>query len=958
MPYSEPSRLDLQRSEPPKTPPVVDGLQLASQYQPSAATVGAFHDYVDLGSGRLAVFVADVSGPSGAGSIIVRRVRELLRSSATLRDAMVRMNRELSSDALRGAFVTLFVAVIDVPAASVTICSAGHNAMIFLTPRSRETEFLNTRGLAMGIDRGPQFESMVAEQTLPFEPGDRFLLYTDGLRKMANPGGHEYGAERLAERFRDMEDKECAEIMAALHASLSSFRGGMVPLDDFVMIAVRRIPAAQPVEKPAAVRSPLEEHLDTSLMQIQELKRRLRTEQEKIDHERHEGARQIQELRGLLEQALQQATESGRIQQLLDDRNRLEEKVASLQKTVSELQAKAPGRQAELQKRIAQLEAQAIEAEKANAELTRQIEELQSAKTKDELKAAKVRGLQRQIEDLKAKAAEALRLEAELSELKAKASATEAARRDHEGQAAALKNRMEELENQAAEASALRKQLQELKTMREQADAAAAESEERRKRIEDLEARAAALKKQLEESQAVRERVDAAAAESEVRRKRIEELEVQAAEAAALKKQVEELQAMRKRVDTAAAGSEERRKRIEELEAQAAEAEALKKRLEELQAVRERADAAAAESEARRKRIEDLEAQAAEAAVLKKQLEEVQAMRERADGAAAESDERRKRIEELEQSLSREQEQSRSVAAEKEKRLWEEVLQREARIAELQRELERVRQAHAESQASRTGMSEVMARLKESLESEIRSRDEHIRKLQGLLAKQSEESETKIQELTAKLTSLKPLLMRAQDEIKEKTARIERLEKTRTSPKMPAIQTGARPAAPPPPTTRVEARPPKPRFMKTMRAPIPVIKPTSRIDSTNAPSVEPETKASGLVRMHDVLLTISRSRFGLRHTLPVAHLRGVSETTLAATVSEPLEAGTSVRVKLDVKKFGDTIEIEGRVIDQSVLTLNELFEITVLFEKISDHDKRRLSNALSYYSSDAGRAQH
>jgi uncharacterized coiled-coil DUF342 family protein len=911
-------RSELLRAEPPKAAPVVDGLQIGVHYQPSAATVGAFHEFVDLGAGRLAVFVADVSGPPSSGALIVKRMRELLQSHDSLHDVFVRMNRELSGDALRGTFVTLFAVRIDTASSTLKLCSAGHNAMIFVTPRSRDPEFVNTRGLAMGIDRGPQFESMVSEQTLAFEPGDRLLLYTDGLRKMANPGGHEYGAERLAERFQELGERECHDILSALHSGLTSFRGGMIPVDDFVLICLRRLPTAKRAAEPETpARTPLEEHLDTSLMQIQELKRRLRTEQEKIDKDKQEGVRQIHELRELLEQALQKAENAGRIEQVLEDRKHVEEQLAQLRLELDKTKQSVPDvkRYQEqidaLKKMVADLQSALDAATHRSAELDKA---KKSSKRLEQETAKKVAALS---DELKARTAELAGLKSQLDSKTSQAQAGQETIDELKGQAEQVQRRLATFEKEAAakttELEALRNQLQELQTLRGKADQAGVLE----KKIVDLTGR-------------------------------LEEQRQKAAEAETVKRQLHELQS---RADAAGI---------------------LEKKLVDLTGQLEEQSKKADEIESLKKQLQGLRGHADQAGDLEKKIVELTGRLEEQGKKASQVEALEKKISELQQELGQARQSGEAAAAEKEKRLWQEVVQREGRIADLQRELEKFRK---ESDGLK-GMTAVMGQLKHDLEQEIRARDatikereEHVRKLQGLLAKQGEEAEAKIQELTAKLSSVKPLLMRAQEEIKEKTAKLDQLEKTQsTKLSLPNIQTGAQPVAPPPPTTRIEPKKPEtqranPRFMKTMRAPIPVVKPPAATppakgDSTKSIPPEPETMASGLVRMPDVQFTLSRSRFGLRKTLSVAHLRGISEKTLAATVSEPLDEGTSVHIKLYVKKFGDTIEMDGTVIDQSILTMNELFEITVLFDKISDVDKRRLANALSYYSSDAGRAQH
>jgi predicted nucleic acid-binding Zn-ribbon protein len=355
----------------------------------------------------------------------------------------------------------------------------------------------------------------------------------------------------------------------------------------------------------------------------------------------------------------------------------------------------------------------------------------------------------------------------------------------------------------------------------------------------------------------------------------------------------------------------------------------------------------------------------------------------------------------------------------REETLAKEVAEREAQMSQdrkrgesAERELEKLRKEHADLKASHGALSPVLARLRQELEREVGTRDEkiknladqiekltaalkeredHVRKLQGLLGKHGEDYESKVLDLQNKLNAFKPLLQRAQDELKEKTTKIVQLEErlkgstsTRLTPtptsETPKIVTGVTPA-PQPATTPTGTTPPpqappknktaaialglksdttrrKPRFVKTLRTPIPVIKnpPTQRGDSTKGVPVEPETQHAGLTKMADVQLTLSKGALLLRKTL-TSTLIGVTEKTLVATIDDPILPGATLHAKLSIKKFGDTIEADVEVLNQSILRPNELYEITCAFSKISDSDRRRLANAISYYSSDAGRAQ-
>ena len=64
------------------------------------------------------------------------------------------------------------------------------------------------------------------------QPGDVFVLYTDGLVESRNAEGHEYGYDRLLEALRHHRHEDAADLHAAVVEDLNSFLGGQPDYDD------------------------------------------------------------------------------------------------------------------------------------------------------------------------------------------------------------------------------------------------------------------------------------------------------------------------------------------------------------------------------------------------------------------------------------------------------------------------------------------------------------------------------------------------------------------------------------------------------------------------------------------------------------------------------------------------------------------------------------------------------
>jgi sigma-B regulation protein RsbU (phosphoserine phosphatase) len=91
-----------------------------------------------------------------------------------------------------GQFATVFLAALNEPTMTLTYTNAGHNPPVLLRAGG-ERQLLDTGGLLVGISATATYE----EATLDLRPGDRLILYTDGVTEAARADGEMFGEDRL-----------------------------------------------------------------------------------------------------------------------------------------------------------------------------------------------------------------------------------------------------------------------------------------------------------------------------------------------------------------------------------------------------------------------------------------------------------------------------------------------------------------------------------------------------------------------------------------------------------------------------------------------------------------------------------------------------------------------------------------------------------------------------------------
>ncbi|WP_030223084.1 SpoIIE family protein phosphatase [Streptomyces sp. NRRL WC-3626] len=173
--------LTLQRSLLPSHPPVTRGLEVASRYQPAGATSevgGDWFDVIPLEGGRTALVVGDVMGSGIAAAATMGRLRTATRTLASLAlDPAVLLEHldRITAD-LDQAIATCVYVVHDACERMCAIANAGHLPPARLRPGHAPELLELPTGVPLGVG-GVGFSTTEVE----LEPGDRLVLYTDGL---------------------------------------------------------------------------------------------------------------------------------------------------------------------------------------------------------------------------------------------------------------------------------------------------------------------------------------------------------------------------------------------------------------------------------------------------------------------------------------------------------------------------------------------------------------------------------------------------------------------------------------------------------------------------------------------------------------------------------------------------------------------------------------------------------
>lgn len=185
---------EIQRSILPVAFPDSPHFRVAARYAPMRSVAGDFYDFLQTEECEAGLLIADVSGHGVPAALIASMVKlAAVSQRANAADPaafLAGMNGVLCGNT-QSQFVTAAYVHLNAATAEMRYAAAAHPAMLLM--RDGVVTEIAENGLMLGAFDTATYAMAVH----PLRPGDRFLLYTDGIVEAANAAREEFGRERL-----------------------------------------------------------------------------------------------------------------------------------------------------------------------------------------------------------------------------------------------------------------------------------------------------------------------------------------------------------------------------------------------------------------------------------------------------------------------------------------------------------------------------------------------------------------------------------------------------------------------------------------------------------------------------------------------------------------------------------------------------------------------------------------
>ena len=222
---------------PRKFPERKDFVIYASM-DPAKEVGGDFYDFFRIGDHCLGLVMADVSGKGIPAAMFMMTVKTLIKNRARMggspAEILADVNDELCKDNNSELFVTVWLAILDLTTGKGMAANAGHEHPV-LRRAGGSYELVEYRhSPVVAFMKGILYD----EHPFQLFPGDRLLVYTDGVAEATNAEVEQFGTQRMLDTLNAAGELSPRDTLLALKRSIDDFVGDAPQFDDITMLCL------------------------------------------------------------------------------------------------------------------------------------------------------------------------------------------------------------------------------------------------------------------------------------------------------------------------------------------------------------------------------------------------------------------------------------------------------------------------------------------------------------------------------------------------------------------------------------------------------------------------------------------------------------------------------------------------------------------------------------------------
>lgn len=231
---------EIQLSILPHEIPKISGLEIAARYLPMTSLAGDFYDFIIVDEKHLGILIADVTGHGLPAALIASMLKAALSAqsphASDPAQVLAGLNQSLCGK-FQHHFATAAYLFVDMEKMSMSYAAAGHPPLLRWSISTGKASEVLENGLPLGLSPDATYSAM----ELSVEPGDKAVLYTDGVVETTSPSEQEFGTDLFLgflESSHDLGAEIFADLLLDELASWSENSNGQGQRDDLTLLTI------------------------------------------------------------------------------------------------------------------------------------------------------------------------------------------------------------------------------------------------------------------------------------------------------------------------------------------------------------------------------------------------------------------------------------------------------------------------------------------------------------------------------------------------------------------------------------------------------------------------------------------------------------------------------------------------------------------------------------------------
>lgn len=222
------------------TPTPDNRLDLHARLIPAYEVSGDLYDFFPGPDQNLYFLVGDVSGKGVAAGLFMAVTRTLIRAEARQHRSPVKIlnavNKQLVPENSALLFVTIILGLYNPQSGVITYAQAGHNPAILLRSDGSPS-YEPSGGQPLGVFQDASY----GDYRVQLQPGDSFVIYTDGISEAMNDRESPYGEDRLLSLLSGQQGLSARDLNDLVTSDVQRHANGAEQSDDITLMTLKRL---------------------------------------------------------------------------------------------------------------------------------------------------------------------------------------------------------------------------------------------------------------------------------------------------------------------------------------------------------------------------------------------------------------------------------------------------------------------------------------------------------------------------------------------------------------------------------------------------------------------------------------------------------------------------------------------------------------------------------------------